>query len=123
MRDGAYQLASAHTPEGESPVHHEVLRAAAMAIIPPIPHGRAVEFDDLRASCLMHILAVQDGDFELVQIMLGRYYGITACLKFHNERFWPPNLEEWQREERRALVSAAAVAFEFAFGLDPPSRG
>lgn len=104
IRDGAYQLVSSRSPGEESPIDHQVLRAAAMAAVPSGPLNRPLEFDDLRAASLMHVLGIQDGDFELVQVMLGRYHGISAYFRFHNERFWPSDLEDWQREERRTLV-------------------
>ncbi|BEI80789.1 hypothetical protein CcaverHIS002_0113180 [Cutaneotrichosporon cavernicola] len=103
IRDGAYQPASGQVAENDIPVDPDVLRAAAVASLVPMPPNRPLEFEDLRAASLIHVLGQQNGDIELVQLSLARYHGIAACFKFHDERFWPPTLEEWQREERRAL--------------------
>ncbi|GMK57447.1 hypothetical protein CspeluHIS016_0402810 [Cutaneotrichosporon spelunceum] len=103
IRDGAYQLVSGYVGETDIPVDPDVLRAAAVASLVPMPPNRPFEFEDLRAASLIHVLGQQNGDVELVQLSLARYHGIATCFKFHDERFWPPMLAEWQREERRAL--------------------
>jgi hypothetical protein len=109
IRDGAYQLASGHVAENPVPVDPDVLRAAAVASLVPMPPNRPLEFEDLRAASLIHVLGQQNGDVQLVQLSLARYHGISACFKFHDESFWPADLEEWQREERRALVRDAPL--------------
>ncbi|KLT44978.1 hypothetical protein CC85DRAFT_269962 [Cutaneotrichosporon oleaginosum] len=104
IRDGAYNVASGdRVAANYIPVDPDVLRTAAVASLVPLPPHRPLEFEDLRAASLLHVLGQQNADIELVQLSLARYHGISACFKFHDERFWPADLEEWQREERRAL--------------------
>ncbi|WWC87481.1 uncharacterized protein L201_002371 [Kwoniella dendrophila CBS 6074] len=61
------------------------------------------KFDDLRTATLLMILALQDGNITRLQILLGIYLGLSASITFHDERYWPSNMNELEKQEWRAL--------------------
>ncbi|KIR39924.1 fungal specific transcription factor [Cryptococcus deuterogattii 99/473] len=79
------------------------LRSASLSSISSRASGSGLDFDDLRATALLAILGIQNGDFDQLQIMLGQYHGMSAQLAFHDESQWPEGLEEWEVQERRCL--------------------
>jgi hypothetical protein len=86
-------------------VDPEKLHAAALASIPSDSYEATLSFDYLRATALLAILGMQNGDFQQLQVQLGRYLGSAALQGFHDEAQWPQGVSEIERQERRRLVS------------------
>lgn len=82
----------------------EVFLAAAEAAFPP-KLVDAQEFEYLRASALLSIVAVQNGQQSLMHQHLGNCITLVALLGMHDEARWPPNITGVERQERRRLVS------------------
>ena len=66
--------------------------------------GFPITFDDARTAYLLAILGLQNGDYELLQTMMGRYLALSAVLHLHDESSWPDDLTALQIQERRVLV-------------------
>lgn len=86
------------------------LRAAAIAAVPSFPIGRPPLFDELRASFLLAVLAMQDGDTEQSHAMMGRYFTFSSIVTFHDESRWPDTLKPHERQEFRCLVSPMCIS-------------
>lgn len=99
------------------------LRSAALSSISSRASISEPEFDDLRATALLAILGVQNGDFDQLQIMLGQYHGMSAQLAFHDESQWPEGLEKWEVQERRCLVRIYLPCFRGENGDGRSSTG
>jgi hypothetical protein len=121
LRDGACSQLVKDNPSSSSPsspvvaqadrlaalVDSAHLRESALDSIPVEAYEATLSFDYLRATALLAILAIQNGDFQQLNIQLGRYLGLSALQGFHDEGQWPSGLSEMEKQERRMLVSAA----------------
>jgi hypothetical protein len=63
-------------------------------------------FDYLRATALLAILCIQNGDTEQLQGYLGNYSTMMVVSGFYDEERWDEAISEVQRQERRRLVSS-----------------
>jgi len=125
LRDGACnQLYQASPSSPSSPaaqaeriaslVDPEKLHRAALASIPSDSYEASLSFDYLRATALLAILGMQNGDFQQLQVQLGRYLGLAALQGFHDEAQWPQGVSEVERQERRRLYWSTYTLDVFA---------
>jgi hypothetical protein len=63
------------------------------------------DFDNLRATALLALLCIQNGDTEQLQGYLGNYSTMMIVSGLYDEARWDDSLTEVQRQERRRLVS------------------
>lgn len=102
----AQLLTTAPTPEW--------FKTRAESLLPKDILLASREFDNLRATALLALLCIQNGDTEQLQGYLGNYSTMMIVSGFYDEARWEETLSEVQRQERRRLVSA------FIFGLRNP---
>ncbi|SGZ13293.1 BQ5605_C028g10560 [Microbotryum silenes-dioicae] len=85
-------------------VPEEFLDAARRTIrIGPIS-GQRHAFDDIRASGLLTIAAVQFGLFDELAYWMGVYFAMAGQNNLHSEQMWPNDLSVVERDEMRHLV-------------------
>lgn len=65
----------------------------------------AQEFDYLRASGLLAVLSIQNGQTDHMHVHLGNYMTLVALQELHDELKWPQSISGIEREERKRLVS------------------
>lgn len=104
VRDGVIANISLNSSTLVVQARSEVFLAAAEAAFPP-QLVDAQEFEYLRASGLLAILAIQNGQQSLMHQHLGNYNTLVALLGMHDEARWPPSINRVERQERRRLVS------------------
>jgi hypothetical protein len=104
VRDGAVANLPSNVSLPLAEARPEAFHAAAEAAFP----SRLVdaqEFDYLRASGVLAILAIQNGETKLMHQHLGNYLTLVALEGLYDEARWPQNIHGIEREERRRLVS------------------
>ena len=103
VRDGAVTNLPSSTSARLAESRPEVFHAAAEAAFPP-KLVDAQEFDYLRASGLLALLAIQNGQTKFMHQHLGNYMTLVALEGLHDEARWPQSIRGVEREERRRLV-------------------
>lgn len=104
VRDGAVANISPNISALLVDAPADVFLAAAEATFPP-KLVDAHEFEYLRASGLLALMAIQNGQPNLMHQHLGNYITLVALQGMHDEARWPPNIGGVERQERRRLVS------------------
>jgi len=104
VRDGAVTNLPPSTSVLLADARPEVFHAAAEAAFPS-KLVDAQEFDYLRASGLLALLAIQNGQTKFMHQHLGNYMTLVALEGLHDEARWPQSIRGVEREERRRLVS------------------
>lgn len=104
VRDGAVTNLSPTISALLADARSEVFHAAAEAAFPS-KLVEAQEFEYLRASGLLAILAIQNGQPEFMHQHLGNYMTLVALQGVHDEARWPSGISGVERQERRRLVS------------------
>lgn len=113
VRDGAVANLSPSTTALLDEDRCEVFSDAAEAAF-PTKLVDAQEFDYLRASALLAILAIQNGETKYMHQYLGNYMTLVALQGLHDEAKWPQNISGVEREERRRLVSHDMYMSDYA---------
>lgn len=103
-RDGAVMHMSPNISALLAEPRAEVFSSAAEAAF-PAKLIDAQEFDYLRASGLLAVLCIQNGQTDHMQVHLGNYMTLVALQELHDELKWPQSISGIEREERKRLVS------------------
>lgn len=74
--------------------------------VPVVRRPEACSFSEyVRATALLAITSIQQGDIQRMQQHLGNYITLSTTIGLYDERRWPNTITAIEVEERRRLVS------------------
>jgi len=116
IRDGAYAghiSDDLQRPESSS----EIFFTAACESL-DIDSAKTGTIDYIRSCALLALACIQYGQSVDVQQYLGKAFTVAAMHKFYDEKYWPTNLDESQKEMYRRVYWCVYAGCLFGYRME-----